>query len=133
MIYKVTLNGKIYEVEVEKGEAMVKAEYEAALPTAAPATPVAPAAPVPAATAAPAAPAPAAQAGANTVPSPLPGNINAVNFSVGQAVKAGDVVIILEAMKMENEIVAPKAGTLTKLHVQKGAVVNTGDPLFDVE
>ena len=130
MIYKVTLNGKIYEVEVEKGEAMVKAEYEAALPTAAPATPVAPAAPAPAA---PAAPAPAAQAGANTVPSPLPGNINAVNFSVGQAVKAGDVVIILEAMKMENEIVAPKAGTLTKLHVQKGAVVNTGDPLFDVE
>jgi len=133
MIYKVTLNGKIYEVEVEKGEAMVKAEYEAALPTATPATPVAPAAPVPAAPAAPAAPAPAAQAGANTVPSPLPGNINAVNFSVGQAVKAGDVVIILEAMKMENEIVAPKAGTLTKLHVQKGAVVNTGDPLFDVE
>ena len=130
MIYKVTLNGKIYEVEVEKGEAMVKAEYEAALPTATPATPAAPAAPVPAA---PAAPAPAAQAGANTVPSPLPGNINAVNFSVGQAVKAGDVVIILEAMKMENEIVAPKAGTLTKLHVQKGAVVNTGDPLFDVE
>lgn len=112
---------------------MVKAEYEAALPTAAPATPAAPAAPVPAAPAAPAAPAPAAQAGANTVPSPLPGNINAVNFSVGQAVKAGDVVIILEAMKMENEIVAPKAGTLTKLHVQKGAVVNTGDPLFDVE
>ena len=130
MIYKVTLNGKIYEVEVEKGEAMVKAEYEAALPTVAPATPAAPAAPAPAA---PAAPAPAAQAGANTVPSPLPGNINAVNFSVGQAVKAGDVVIILEAMKMENEIVAPKAGTLTKLHVQKGAVVNTGDPLFDVE
>ena len=133
MIYKVTLNGKIYEVEVEKGEAMVKAEYEAALPTAAPTAPAAPAAPVPAAPAAPAAPAPAAQAGANTVPSPLPGNINAVNFSVGQAVKAGDVVIILEAMKMENEIVAPKAGTLTKLHVQKGAVVNTGDPLFDVE
>ena len=133
MIYKVTLNGKIYEVEVEKGEAMVKAEYEAALPTAAPAAPAAPAALVPAAPAAPAAPAPAAQAGAHTVPSPLPGNINAVNFSVGQAVKAGDVVIILEAMKMENEIVAPKAGTLTKLHVQKGAVVNTGDPLFDVE
>ena len=77
--------------------------------------------------------APAAQAGANAVPSPLPGNINAVNFSVGQSVKAGDVVIILEAMKMENEIVSPKAGTITKLYVQKGAVVNTGDPLFDVE
>ena len=132
MIYKVTLNGKVYEVEVEKGEAVIQAEYEAALP-AAPAA----AAPAPAAAAAPApaapASAPAAQAGAGTVPSPLPGNINEVRFSAGQTVKAGDVVIILEAMKMENEIVAPKAGTLTKIHVQKGAVVNTGDHLFDVE
>ena len=134
MIYKVTLNGKVYEVEVEKGEAVIQAEYEAALPAAAPAAPApaAPAAPAPSAAAASAA-APAAQAGAGTVPSPLPGNINEVRFSAGQTVKAGDVVIILEAMKMENEIVAPKAGTLTKIHVQKGAVVNTGDPLFDVE
>lgn len=136
MIYKVTLNGKVYEVEVEKGEAVIQAEYEAALP-AAPAAPVAAPAPVSAAPAAPApaapASAPAAQAGANAVLSPLPGNINEVRFSAGQTVKAGDVVIILEAMKMENEIVAPKAGTLTKIHVQKGAVVNTGDPLFDVE
>lgn len=133
MIYKVTLNGKVYEVEVEKGEAVIQAEYEAALP-AAPAAPApaAPVAPAPSAAAASAA-APAAQAGAGTVPSPLPGNINEVRFSAGQTVKAGDVVIILEAMKMENEIVAPKAGTLTKIHVQKGAVVNTGDPLFDVE
>ena len=133
MIYKVTLNGKVYEVEVEKGEAVIQAEYEAALP-AAPASPApaAAAAPAPSAAAASAA-APAAQAGAGTVPSPLPGNINEVRFSAGQTVKAGDVVIILEAMKMENEIVAPKAGTLTKIHVQKGAVVNTGDPLFDVE
>ena len=132
MIYKVTLNGKVYEVEVEKGEAVIQAEYDAALPAAAPSAPAAaPAAPAPAA--APAPTAPAAQAGANAVPSPLPGNINAVNFSVGQSVKAGDVVIILEAMKMENEIVSPKAGTITKLYVQKGAVVNTGDPLFDVE
>ncbi len=133
MIYKVTLNGKVYEVEVEKGEAVIQAEYEAALPAAPAAAPAAPvsAAPAPA----PAAPAsaPAAQAGANAVLSPLPGNINEVRFSAGQTVKAGDVVIILEAMKMENEIVAPKAGTLTKIHVQKGAVVNTGDPLFDVE
>lgn len=132
MIYKVTLNGKVYEVEVEKGEAVIQAEYEAALPAAPAAAPAAPAAPAPSAAATSAA-APAAQAGAGTVPSPLPGNINEVRFSVGQTVKAGDVVIILEAMKMENEIVAPKAGTLTKIHVQKGAVVNTGDPLFDVE
>lgn len=129
MIYKVTLNGKVYEVEVEKGEAVIQAEYEAALPAAPAAAPAAPVSAAPA----PAAAAPAAQAGAGTVPSPLPGNINEVRFSAGQTVKAGDVVIILEAMKMENEIVAPKAGTLTKIHVQKGAVVNTGDPLFDVE
>lgn len=129
MIYKVTLNGKVYEVEVEKGEAVIQAEYEAALPAAPAAAPAAPVSAAPA----PAPAAPAAQAGAGTVPSPLPGNINEVRFSAGQTVKAGDVVIILEAMKMENEIVAPKAGTLTKIHVQKGAVVNTGDPLFDVE
>lgn len=134
MIYKVTLNGKVYEVEVEKGEAVIQAEYEAALPAAAPAAPVAAPAPVQAqAPAAPAASAPAAPAGAGTVLSPLPGNINEIRFSAGQTVKAGDVVIILEAMKMENEIVAPKAGTLSKIHVQKGAVVNTGDPLFDVD
>lgn len=134
MIYKVTLNGKVYEVEVEKGEAVIQAEYEAALPAAAPAAPVAAPAPVQAqAPAAPAASAPAASAGADTVLSPLPGNINEIRFSAGQTVKAGDVVIILEAMKMENEVVAPKAGTLSKIHVQKGAVVNTGDPLFDVD
>lgn len=134
MIYKVTLNGKVYEVEVEKGEAVIQAEYEAALPAAAPAAPVAAPAPVQAqAPAAPAASAPAAPAGAGTVLSPLPGNINEIRFSAGQTVEAGDVVIILEAMKMENEIVAPKAGTLSKIHVQKGAVVNTGDPLFDVD
>lgn len=133
MIYKVTLNGKVYEVEVEKGEAVIQAEYEAALPAAPAAAPAAPVSAAPAPAAAASAAAPAAQAGAGTVPSPLPGNINEVRFSAGQTVKAGDVVIILEAMKMENEIVAPKAGTLTKIHVQKGAVVNTGDPLFDVE
>ena len=134
MIYKVTLNGKVYEVEVEKGEAVIQAEYEAALPAAAPAAPVAAPAPVQAqAPTVPAASAPAASAGAGTVLSPLPGNINEIRFSAGQTVKAGDVVIILEAMKMENEIVAPKAGMLSKIHVQKGAVVNTGDPLFDVD
>lgn len=134
MIYKVTLNGKIYEVEVEKGEAMIRAEYDAAAPVApAPAAPAAPAAPVAAApVAAPAAaPAPAA-AGEGVVQSPMPGNINAVKFFAGQSVKAGDVIIILEAMKMENEIVAPKAGTLKGVFVTKGATVNTGDALFEI-
>lgn len=131
MIYKVTLNGKIYEVEVEKGEAMIRAEYDAAAPVApAPAAPAAPVAAAP--VAAPAAtPAPAA-AGEGVVQSPMPGNINAVKFSAGQSVKAGDVIIILEAMKMENEIVAPKAGTLKGVFVTKGATVNTGDALFEI-
>ena len=128
MIYKVTLNGKTYEVEVEKGEAVIQAEYEAALPVAAPAAaPVAPAAP-----AAPAA-APAAAAGANSVTAPLPGNINDVKVAVGQTVKAGTVLVILEAMKMENEIVAPKDGTVSRIFVQKGAVVQTGDPLVNID
>lgn len=131
MIYKVTLNGKIYEVEVEKGEAMIRAEYDAAAPVApAPAAPAAPAAAAPVAAPA-AAPAPAA-AGEGVVQSPMPGNINAVKFSAGQSVKAGDVIIILEAMKMENEIVAPKAGTLKGVFVTKGATVNTGDALFEI-
>lgn len=131
MIYKVTLNGKIYEVEVEKGEAVIQAEYEAALPTA-----PAPAAPAPvAAPAAPAAPAPAASAAAgdNTVTAPLPGNINAVKVAVGDTVKAGTVLIILEAMKMENEVVAPKDGKISKIFVQKGAVVQTGDALVNID
>ena len=128
MIYKVTLNGKTYEVEVEKGEAVIQAEYEAALPVAAPAAaPVAPAAP-----AAPAA-APAAAAGANSVTAPLPGNINDVKVAVGQTVKAGTVLVILEAMKMENEVVAPKDGTVSRIFVQKGAVVQTGDPLVNID
>lgn len=131
MIYKVTLNGKIYEVEVEKGEAMIRAEYDAAAPVApAPAAPAASVAAAPVATPA-AAPAPAA-AGEGVVQSPMPGNINAVKFSAGQSVKAGDVIIILEAMKMENEIVAPKAGTLKGVFVTKGATVNTGDALFEI-
>lgn len=134
MIYKVTLNGKIYEVEVEKGEAVIQAEYEAALPTAP--APAAPAAPAPvAAPAAPAAPAPeaSAAAGDNTVTAPLPGNINAVKVAVGDTVKAGTVLIILEAMKMENEIVAPKDGKISKIFVQKGAVVQTGDALVNID
>lgn len=131
MIYKVTLNGKIYEVEVEKGEAMIRAEYDAAAPVApAPAAPAAPVAAAPVAAPA-AAPAPAA-AGEGVVKAPMPGNINAVKFSAGQSVKAGDVILILEAMKMENEIVAPKAGTLKGVFVTKGATVNTGDALFEI-
>lgn len=132
MKYKVTLNEKTYEVEVEKGEAVLLKEYEAAAPAAPVAAPVATA---PAAPAAPAA-APAAasvQLGAGTaVNAPLPGTVLQIKASVGQAVKAGETVMIIEAMKMENEIVAPRDGKITSVVVQKGAAVNAGDPLFTI-
>lgn len=129
MKYKVTLKNRTYEVEVEQGEAMLVDEYEAFAP--APAAPVA-AAPVAAAPAAPApapAPAAAALAAGEVVKSPMPGNILKINVTLGQKVKEGDVLIVLEAMKMENEIVAPKAGSVAQIAVSKGQVVETGSPL----
>lgn len=130
MIYKVTLNGKIYEVEVEKGEAVIQAEYEAALPQSAPAVAETSAL---AQTVAAAAPAAAPQsAGANSVTAPMPGTINAVKVTSGQQVKKGDVLFILEAMKMENEIYADKDGKVGQVFVQKGASVNTGAPLCEL-
>ncbi len=130
MKYKVTLNNRVYEVEVDAGEAMLVDEYEALAP-AAPA-PVAAAAPVPAAAAPAAAPAPAPAAGlaaGEVVKSPMPGNILKINVAAGQKVNEGDVLIILEAMKMENEITASKAGTVAQIVVTKGQVVETGSPL----
>ena len=131
MKYKVTLNNCTYEVEVEQGEAMLVDEYEAFAPAAAAPAP-APAAPVAAApaSAAPApAPAAAALAAGEVVKSPMPGNILKINVTLGQKVKEGDVLIVLEAMKMENEIVAPKAGSVAQIAVSKGQVVETGSPL----
>ena len=134
MIYKVSLNGKIYEVEVEKGQAVLQSEYEAALPQAAAVPAIgsanAPQTAAPVAASAPVAPAAAASAAAITAP--MPGNINAVKVTTGQAVKEGDVLVILEAMKMENEITAPKAGKVGQIFVQKGATVETGTPLVEV-
>ena len=131
MKYKVTLNGKTYEVEVDQDKAMLVDEYEAFSPAPAPAAPVAVAAPVAAApvAAAPAAPAPAAVAAGEPVVSPMPGNILKILVSPGQQVKEGDVIIVLEAMKMENEIVAPKSGSVAQILVTKGAVVETGATL----
>lgn len=126
MKYKVTLNNRVYEVEVEQGEAMLVDEYALAAP--APAAPVA-AAPVPAAPAAApmaAAAAPVDLAAGEPVKSPMPGNILKINVTQGQQVSEGDVIMILEAMKMENEIVATRGGTIAQIAVSKGAVVETG-------
>ena len=125
MKYKVTLNNRVYEVEVEQGEAMLVNEYELAAPAvAAPAAPAAPAAAAPAA-----APAAGALAAGEVVTSPMPGNILKINVAQGQHVNEGDVLIVLEAMKMENEISATKSGTVAQISVTKGAVVETGTPL----
>ena len=135
MKYVVTLNGKNYEVLVEKGEAILESVTDAPVP--APAAPVAPApaaatapAPAPAAPAAPAAP--VAAAAGTKVESPMPGTIVDIKAPVGTAVKEGDVVLILEAMKMENEITAPCSGTIAQVAVEKGQQVNSGDLLLVV-
>ena len=129
MKYRVTLGNRVYEVEVEEGVAMLADEYELAAP-AAPA-PAAPAAAAAAPAAAPvAAPAPAAGlAAGEVVKSPMPGNVLKINVTQGQSVKEGEVLLILEAMKMENEVVATKAGTVAQIVTSKGAVVETGSPL----
>ena len=132
--YKVTLNGRTYEVEVEAGKAMLVDEYEAyapapaaSAPASAPAAAAAPAVQA-AAPAAPAA-APAAQAAGETITAPMPGNILRIEVTNGAAVKAGQILIVLEAMKMENEILAPRDGTVAQIIVQKGSTVETGSPL----
>lgn len=112
--YKINVNGTMYEVAIEEVDA---SEIKSAAPAAA----------------APAAPAPAATAGAGEqVNAPMPGNILAVNINVGDVVKAGQVGMILEAMKMENEIMIPCDGTVTAVGVQKGATVESGAFLFSI-
>ena len=129
MKYKVTLNGRTYEVEAEAGKAMLLDEYEAVVPSAPAAAPAAvAAAPVAAAPAAAPAAAAAPVAG-EAVTAPMPGTILKVNVTAGQAVKEGDLLVVLEAMKMENEIFAPKAGTIAQVLVNKGSSVDTGAAL----
>ena len=114
--YNITVNGVAYSVSVEETAA-------GAAPVAAPAAPAAPKAP-----AAPAdAPKAAAPAGAVTVKAPMPGNILDVKVAAGASVKAGDVLVILEALNMENEIVATQDGTVAHVNVNTSDTVNTGD------
>ena len=116
----VTVNGVAYNVTVEEGTGAAAASAPvAAAPTAAPAPAAAPAAPA----------APAGAAGSVTVTAPMPGNILDVKVKAGDSVKAGDTLLILEAMKMENEISAPQDGTIASVNVRKGDVVNSGDLL----
>ena len=119
--YTITVNGKVYEVTVEEG--FSGQTQNAAAPVSAPAAPSS-------APKASAAPAPqAAAAGAVTVSAPMPGKILDVRVSAGQAVKRGDVLMILEAMKMENEIVSPQDGTVASIQVSVGSAVEAGDTL----
>ncbi len=110
--YKVTVNGTAYEITLEAIDA---AEVKAT--------------PAPAAEAAPAPAAAPVAAGGETVVAPMPGNILSVNVQNGSTVKKGDVLMILEAMKMENEIMAPCDGTVASVNVQKGAAVESGAAL----
>lgn len=123
--YTITVNGNVYEVTVEEGFTGAASAPKAAAPAPKAAPAAAPkAAPAPAA---PAAPAPAA--GAVAVTAPMPGKILGVKASAGQAVKRGQVLLILEAMKMENEIVAPQDGTVATINVAVGDSVEPGATL----
>jgi len=113
--YNVTVNGTAYEITLEVVDA---ADVKAA--------PTPKAAPAPAAAPAPVAAPAAVAAGGETVSSPMPGTILSVNIQNGAAVKKGDVLMVLEAMKMENEIIAPCDGTIASINVQNGASVETG-------
>ena len=117
--YTITVNGNVYDVTVEEGTGSAA---PVAAPKAAPAAPKA-------APAAPKAAAPAGAAGSVTVAAPMPGKILGVKANPGQAVKKGDVIVILEAMKMENEIVAPQDGTIASINVATGDSVEAGATL----
>ncbi len=103
--YRVTVNGTVYEVELE--------ELTGSVPVSAPAAPAA-------------APASAAPAAGEQICAPMPGNILAVNVTAGQTVKKGDVLMVLEAMKMENEIMCPRDGVVASVNTSKGASVESG-------
>lgn len=112
--YRITVNGTTYDVAVEETGASTSAPVAAAPKAEAPA---------------PAAPAATGSAGSVVVSAPMPGKILSVKTEVGASVKKGDVLIVLEAMKMENEIVAPEDGTVASVNTQAGSQVESGDTL----
>lgn len=117
--YNVTVNGVLYEVEVEEVGEVSAPAVAAAAPAAAPKV-------------APKAAPKAAPAGATTVKAPMQGNIMKVNVKPGDAVKQGDVLVVLEAMKMENDIKAPADGTIASVAVKQGDTVATDDVLVSM-
>ena len=108
--YTITVNGTAYEVEVEEAGVVASAPKAAAAPAPKAAAPVA--------------------AGATTVSAPMPGKVLEVKVKAGDAVKSGDVLMILEAMKMQNEIMAPADGTVSDVRVSAGQTVSTGDVMI---
>ncbi len=128
--YMIKVNGNQYEVEVEE------VKVESAAPSVAPVKAASVAAPAAAPAATPAAAAPkkdtAVPQGATTVNAPMPGTILKVNVNAGDTVKKGQVLLILEAMKMENEITAPQDGTVASVNVGKGTAVSAGDVMVSI-
>ena len=120
MKYEVFLNNKKYEIEVDESSVALTGVSSVAADVAAPA---------PAAPSAPAAAPVTASASGTSVPSPMPGTILSINVTNGQSVKAGDILLVLEAMKMENDIAAPCDGTVKQILVAKGSVVDTDQTL----
>ena len=120
MKLKVTVNDVPYVVDVEVAEDKPQGLGQIVIGGSA----AAPAA---------AGPAPVAGGSGNSVPAPLAGSVSRIEVAEGDEVTAGQVLLILEAMKMETEITSPKAGKVTKIHVEKGQAIQGGQPLIDVE
>jgi len=130
--FLITVNGKTYEVQVEEaGETRNAAPMPIPTPKTAPKAEPIPAA-VPKPEVKPVSAAAAGKAGKTTIKCPMPGNIVKINVNVGDTVKTGTVLCILEAMKMENEIMSPGDGVVATVNTTKGAGVNSGDLLFTI-